>query len=171
MNFNKTIILGRLTRDPEVRSLPSGQPVCNFGMATSRFYTDKSGSKQNTTEFHNIVAFGKLADICSRYLKKGSLALVEGRLQTRTWQDKDGNKRSKTEIIMENMQLGPKAASSGASSSSYQGPSKSSKPALDDIPVIDQEAPLSEETENKPSSDLDLLQGKEDEINVDDIPF
>ncbi len=160
MNFNKTIILGRLTRDPESRSLPSGQPVCNFSMATSRFYKDKSGAKQNTTEFHNIVAFGKLADICSRYLKKGSLALVEGRLQTRTWQDKDGNKRSRTEIVMENMQLGPRAASSGGTNSSYQGSSKPSGPAIDDIPVIDQEAPLEESTESK-----------EDEINVDDIPF
>jgi len=71
MNFNRAIILGNLTRDPESRILPSGQPVVNFGVATNRIYTDKSGAKQQTAEFHNVVAFGKLADICSRYLSKG----------------------------------------------------------------------------------------------------
>jgi single-strand DNA-binding protein len=153
MNFNKAIVLGRLTRDPEQRTLPSGHPVVNFGVATSRFYTDKDGAKQNTPEYHNIVAFGKLADICSRFLKKGSLVLVEGRIQTRSWQDKDGNKRSRTEIVMESMQLGPR--SSGAQVGSHQPPAQ--KPN-DDIPVIDQEAPF----------DTDA---KDEEINVDNIPF
>lgn len=153
MNFNKAIVLGRLTRDPEQRSLPSGQPVVNFGLATSRFYTDKSGTKQNVPEFHNIVAFGKLAEICARFLKKGGLVLVEGRIQTRSWQDKDGNKRSRTEIVMESMQLGPKAGQGGSQ------PPASSKPSpADDIPVIDQEAPIAEDTE-------------QEEINVDNIPF
>jgi len=151
MNFNKAIILGRLTRDPEARSLPSGQPVVNFGLATSRFYTDKSGAKQNVPEFHNIVAFGKLADICSRYLKKGSLALVEGRIQTRSWQDKDGNKRSRTEIVMESMQLGPKSAGQNAPASQPPAPQKE-----EEIPVIDQETPIDADQE---------------EINVDNIPF
>jgi single-strand DNA-binding protein len=152
MNFNKAIIVGRLTRDPEQRALPSGQPVVNFSLATSRFYTDKAGAKQNTAEFHNIVAFGKLAEICARYLKKGSLSLVEGRIQTRSWQDKDGNKRSRTEIVMESMQLGPRSTGQTASSSS-----PTAKKTDDDIPVIDQEAPI--ESEN------------EEEINVDNIPF
>lgn len=153
MNFNKAIVLGRLTRDPEQRALPSGQSVVNFSVATSRFYKDNSGAKQTSTDFHNIVAFGKLADICARYLKKGGLVLVEGRIQTRSWQDKDNNRRSRTEIVMESMQLGPKfgAGSFGQSSAPTQKPS----PA-DDIPVIDQETPLAEEAE---------------EINVDNIPF
>lgn len=154
MNFNKAIILGRLTRDPEQRALPSGQSVVNFSIATSRFYKDNSGAKQTATEFHNIVAFGKLADICARYLKKGGLVLIEGRLQTRSWQDKDNNRRSRTEVVMESMQLGPKP---GGTSSFGQSPAPSQKsnPA-DDIPVIDQEAPIADEQE---------------EINVDNIPF
>lgn len=154
MNFNKAIVLGRLTRDPEQRSLPSGQPVANFSLATSRFYTDKSGNKQNTPEFHNIVAFGKLAEICAKYLKKGGLALIEGRIQTRSWQDKEGNKKSRTEIVAESMQLGPKSAGQGFSSGTenYQTPAKKDE----DIPVIDQEAPID---------------NSEDDINVDNIPF
>ena len=155
MNFNKAVLVGRLTRDPEQRNLPSGQPVVNFGLANSRFYTDKSGSKQSVPEFHNIVAFGKLAEICARYLKKGGLVLVEGRIQTRSWQDKDDNKRSRTEIVMESMQLGPKTSGGGG----FSQPSSPAKPSsADDIPVIDQEAPISESEE-------------QEEINVDNIPF
>lgn len=158
MNFNKAIILGRLTRDPESRTLPSGQPVTNFSLATSRFYTDKAGGKQSATEFHNIVAFGKIAEICARYLKKGGLALVEGRIQTRSWQDKDGAKRNRTEIVAESMQLGPKSAADSSSPATFSKSKPSS--ADDDIPVIDQETPMSDDA-----------QSKDDEVNVDDIPF
>ena len=89
MNFNKAIIAGNLTRDPEIRSLPSGQQVANFGVASNRYYTDQQGNKQEKAEFHNVVAFGKLADICSKYLKKGMLILVEGRIQTSNWEGKE----------------------------------------------------------------------------------
>ncbi|OIP77570.1 MAG: single-stranded DNA-binding protein [Candidatus Portnoybacteria bacterium CG_4_8_14_3_um_filter_44_10] len=157
MNFNKAIVLGNLTRDPESKTLPSGQPVATFGVATNRFYTDKTGNKQKQAEFHNIVAFGKLAEICSKYLKKGGLILVEGRIQTQSW-EKDGIKRNRTEIIMENMQMGPKNAGNSSSPTAFS----KSKPSSvdDDIPVIDQETPVSNDT-----------QGKDDEVNVDDIPF
>lgn len=110
MNLNKVFLIGRLTRDPENRTLPSGQPVCSFGLATDRFFIDKEGKKQQQTEFHNIVLFGRLAEIASQYLKKGSLAFIEGRIRTRNWQDNSGNKRSRTEIVAERIQLGPKAA-------------------------------------------------------------
>ena len=110
MNFNKVILVGRLTRDPELKSLPSGQGVCSFGMATDRFFVDKSGQKQQQTEFHNIVLFGRLAEIATQYLSKGALVLIEGRLRTRNWQDAQGNKKYRTEIIAERMQLGPKSA-------------------------------------------------------------
>jgi len=110
MNLNKAILVGRLTRDPQLRTLPSGQSVVSFGLATDRFYTDKNGEKKQQTEFHNIVMFGKLAEIASQYLTKGSLALIEGRLQTRSWQDSSGNQRWRTEIIAERLQLGPKSA-------------------------------------------------------------
>ena len=109
MNLNKAILVGRLTRDPEVKSLPSGQQVASFGLATSRFYKDKEGEKQEQTEFHNIVFFGRIAEIASQYLKKGSLTLIEGRIQTRSWEDKEtGKKVYRTEIVGESLQLGPR---------------------------------------------------------------
>lgn len=142
MNLNKVILIGRLTRDPESRSLPSGQPVCSFGLATGRFYVDKSGQKQQQTEFHNIVLFGRLAEIASQYLTKGSLAMIEGRLQTRNWQDASGNKRSRTEIVAQSLQLGPRAVGKVA-------PPEKEIPPAEEIPIIE-----------------------EDEgINVKDIPF
>lgn len=142
MNLNKVILIGRLTRDPESRSLPSGQPVCSFGLATGRFYVDKSGQKQQQTEFHNIVLFGRLAEIASQYLTKGSLAMIEGRLQTRNWQDASGNKRSRTEIVAQSLQLGPRAVGKVA-------PPEKEIPPAEEIPIIE-----------------------EDEgINIKDIPF
>jgi len=143
MNLNKVILIGRLTRDPETRALPSGQSVTNFGMATDRFFTDKSGQKQQQTEFHNIVTFGKLADIAAQYLNKGSLVMIEGRLRTRSWQDTSGNKRSRTEIIGERLQLGPKSAAKITPAA----PSEKEVPK-EEIPIIEEE-----------------------EIDVKDIPF
>ena len=144
MNFNKAIIIGRLTRDPETRSLPSGQPVVNFGVATSNFFTDKSGQKQQQTEFHNIVLFGRLAEIASQYLNKGSLVLIEGRIQTRSWEDSTGNKKSRTEIIGQGLQLGPrnqgKTTEAVASSELRQEQeSRSDKSEQEDIPIIEEE--------------------------------
>jgi len=110
MNLNKAFLIGRLTADPQAKSLPSGQQVCNFGLATSRFFTDKSGQKQQQTDFHNIVLFGRLAEIASQYLTKGSLVFIEGRIRTRNWQGANGNKKYRTEIVAERIQLGPKAA-------------------------------------------------------------
>ena len=108
MNLNKVVLVGRLTRDPEERSLPNGQKVASFGLATDRFYNDKTGQGQRQTEFHNIVFFGRTAEIASQYLNKGSLVLIEGRIQTRSWDDKEGNKKYRTEIVGESLQLGPK---------------------------------------------------------------
>lgn len=110
MNLNKAFLIGRLTRDPEIKTLPSGQQVCFFGLATDRFFIDKEGKKQQETEFHNIVLFARLAEIASQYLNKGSLVFIEGRIRTRSWQDASGNKRQRTEIIGERIQLGPKSA-------------------------------------------------------------
>ena len=136
MNFNKAIIIGRLTRDPETRSLPSGQPVVNFGVATSNFFTDKSGQKQQQTEFHNIVLFGRLAEIASQYLNKGSLVLIEGRIQTRSWEDSTGNKKSRTEIIGQGLQLGPR---NQGKTFPEKDESRSDKSEQGDIPIIEEE--------------------------------
>lgn len=108
MNLNKAFILGRVTADPQLRQSNGGQPVATMGVATNRTWTNKEGQKQEAVEFHNIVLWGKQAEIASQYLVKGSLVLVEGRIMTRSWQDKDGMERRTTEIIADNIQLGPK---------------------------------------------------------------
>lgn len=145
MNLNKVFLIGRLTRDPEVRALPSGQQVCSFGLATDSHYQDKSGQKQRKTEFHNIVIFGRLAEIASQYLTKGSLAMIEGRLQTRTWQDNSGSNRSRTEVVAERMQLGPKSVGKVVPAEEKEMPEvadadASSPPTeKEEIPVIEEE--------------------------------
>lgn len=164
MNLNKAFILGNVTRDPEVRALPSGQQVASFGIATNRFYTDNVGQKKQDAEFHNIVCFGKLADIASRYLNKGSLVLIEGRIKTRNWQNSQGIKQYRTEIIADNLQLGPKGFSGGtrnfAGTQSGQNQVKA-----DDIPIVEENAP--------PANFVSTEESKEntDEIDIKDIPF
>jgi single-strand DNA-binding protein len=104
MNLNKVFLLGNVTRDVEIKVLPKGDKLASFSLATNRFYTDNTGEKKQETEFHNIVVFGKLADICERYIKKGSQVMVEGRIKTRNWET-DGIKKYKTEVIAENIQF------------------------------------------------------------------
>ena len=159
MNLNKAFVLGNLTRDPDKRNLPSGQPVVSFGVATNRFFTDKNQEKKQETEFHNVTMFGRLAEIASQYLNKGSLVLIEGRIRTRNWQDSSGVKHYRTEIIAERMQLGPRTGSQPPS----QAPevSKAQKISAEDIPIIEENPP----GEN-PSKDEE-----EKEIDVSKIPF
>ncbi len=139
MNLNKAMLIGNLTRDPESRSTPNGQNVTSFGLATNLVWTDQSGQKQQKTEFHNIVAWRKLADICAQYLRKGSKVYIEGRLQTRDWEAEDGSKRYRTEIVAENMiMLDSKSDGSGnfSPSPSQSQPSAPSNPN-DEIKVED----------------------------------
>jgi len=145
MNLNKVFVLGNITADPIARALPSGQSVVNFGLATNRIFYDKDRQKQQQTEFHNIVAFGRIAEIAQQYLKKGSMVLIEGRIQTRSWQDSSGNKRTRTEIITERLQLGPRAAGKVI-------PAEEKETPLEEIPIIEEG-------------------GKDEEINVSDLPF
>jgi len=167
MNLNKAFILGRLTRDPESRTIPSGGNVVNFGLATNRVWSDKAGNKQDATEYHNVVVFGRLADICSQYLAKGRLVLIEGRIQTRSWQDKDGNKKYRTEIVAENMQMGPRTESGRPG---YEPkPSASPQEAIvnqEDIPVIEAEEPGKENKGGFASASPE-----KEEIDVKNIPF
>lgn len=102
-NLNKAMVIGNLTKDPEIKTTPNGVTVANFGVATNMAWTDQAGQKQEKVEFHNIIAWKKLADIIGRYLKKGSKVYIEGRLETRDWTGQDGVKRYRTEIIAENM--------------------------------------------------------------------
>ena len=108
MNYNKVILVGRVTADPQVRSTPGGQSVTTIGVATNRTWTDKANQKQEQTEFHNVVLWGRTAEIAGQYLTKGAMVLIEGRLQTRSWTDKQGVTRKSTEIIAEALQLGPR---------------------------------------------------------------
>ena len=147
MNLNKVFLIGRLTRDPESKTLPSGQSVTNFGLATSRHFSDKSGQKQQETEFHNIVIFGRTAEVAAQYLTKGSLTFLDGRIRTRSWQDSSGNKRYRTEVIVERLQLGPRTAPKVI-------PPKEKTNNKEEIPII-------EESKEE----------KEEEINVENIPF
>ena len=165
MNLNKVFILGNLTRDPEIKSLPSGQAVANFGVATNRIFYDKNRQRQQQVEFHNIVAFGKTAEIAQQYLKKGSMVLIEGRLQTRSWNDSSGNKKYWTEIVTESMQLGPK----NMPHSDFNQQKQTSKETFqEDIPVIEEgidEKNIPDETVFEQSKN------KEEEIDIKDIPF
>lgn len=178
MNLNKAFILGNVTRDPEVRALPSGSQVTSFGIATNRYYTDSAGQKKEEAEFHNIVCFGKLADIASRYLNKGAMVMIEGRIKTRNWVNQQGAKQYRTEIIAESLQLGPKSAggSSGGApgykNSNYGRPSPSPEPEMpksEEIPIIEENytPPANNAEEPKNSFQGDAS----DEIDVKDIPF
>ncbi|MDO8548366.1 MAG: single-stranded DNA-binding protein [bacterium] len=157
MYINKVMVYGNLTRDPELRSLPSGGNVASFGVATNRVFKKVDGSKQEATEFHNVVVFGRQAETCAQYLKKGSPAYVEGRLQTRSWDSPEKGKQYKTEIVAERVQFGPR--STGSTGSPQAGSGQAAREN-----VSDAEAP-----QNAPKGEgIDYPQ---EDINPDDIPF
>lgn len=151
-SLNKVQLIGNVTRDPEVRQIPSGQMVCTIGIATNRTWKDASGNKQDATEFHNIVCWGRLAEIAGQYVKKGTKVYFEGRLQTRSWDDQESGKKAyRTEIVAENMIiLTPKGMTEGGSPG-YSGGINKSAPRSS---TMNQEAPMDEER-----------------ISVDDLPF
>ncbi len=117
MYLNRAFVFGNLTRDPELRTLPSGVSVTTFGLATNRVWKDKNGAKQEDTQFHNIVVFGQQASLVAQYLRKGNTALVEGRMQTRSWDGQDGVKKYRTEIVADRVQFGPRGGERGGASS------------------------------------------------------
>ncbi len=139
MNLNKVLIVGRTTAQPELRKTSGGQSVTAFSVATNRVWTDKAGARQEETEFHSVVVWGRQAEIASQFLVKGAMVLVEGRLSTKSWQDKQGSTRKTTEIICERFQLGPKPAgarSDGAYSAKKE-PQAPAQTTPEEIPVID----------------------------------
>lgn len=150
MYLNKVLLVGNLTRDPEKKALPSGTSVTTFGIATNRVWNDQSGQRQEQADYHNIVVFGKQAETSAQYLKKGQSVLIEGRIQTRSWDADDGTKRYRTEIVADRVQFGPKsggapmAAGDNSSAEANQGEAK------EDVPEIEY---------------------PEEEINPEDIPF
>ena len=157
MFLNKAIIIGNLTKDPEIRALPSGIKVCSMSVATNRTWKDKDGKKQESAEFHNIVVFGRQAETSAQYLKKGASLLVEGRMQTRSWAGQDGQKKYRTEIVADRIQFGPRSGAGGGSGSSFSGGGKS------EVPVDD--------SSSKDVPPAGAIEYPEEEINPDDIPF
>ena len=152
--LNKVMLIGRLGKNPELRYTSNGQPVAKFSLATDESWIDKNGKRQNRPEWHNIVAWGKLAEICSSYLKKGSLVYLEGRIQTRNWEDNSGNRRYTTEIIISDMSMLDTKASSDQSASSK---SEDNISATIDNPMTDDEA----------LTDAPII----DEVDEGDVPF
>lgn len=136
LNLNKAMLIGNITRDPEARTTPDGTPVTTFSVATNFRWTDTQGNKQERAEFHNIVAWRKLAEICGQYLKKGGRVYVEGRIQTRSWDDQQGNKKYRTEIIAENVIMLDRAGGAGTAPSAPEEPLAPAAPAE---PVINVE--------------------------------
>jgi single-strand DNA-binding protein len=166
MNLNRAILVGRLTKDPEARVLPSGQQLTSFGLATSRFYKDQSGQRQEKTEFHNIVIFGKMAETASLYLKKGSLALIEGRIQTRNWLDATGNKRYRTEIVAEGLQLGPRPQGQQNQTAPLSSGYSQAMPPEQTAPQTQQAQPTQQDAE----PEIPIIE-ENDTIDVKNIPF
>lgn len=163
MSLNRAQLIGNLTRDPELRTTPAGTSVCSFGIATNRAFTDAQGQKQEQVEFHNIVAWAKLAEICGQYLAKGRRVFVEGRLQTREWQGQDGIKRRSTEIVAEDMIMldrAPAGSAPAGGMSPRQSAPAASASGSSEIPTISYDAPA-------PTSPGMT----EEEIKVEDIPF
>ena len=146
MYLNKALIIGNLTRDPELRSLPSGVQVTTFSVATNRVWKDKDGARQESADFHNVVVFGRQAETTAQYLKKGSMALIEGRMQTRSWES-DGVKKYRTEIVADRVQFGPRGGNSA-------GP-----------------AATAPDESGKGGKGGDTIEYPNEEINPDDIPF
>ncbi len=155
MYLNKVFLIGNLTRDPELKALPTGTKVASISMATNRTWKDAGGAKKEAVEYHNVVAFAKQAEVIAQYCKKGSSLYIEGRIQTRSWDATDGTKKYRTEIVLENFQFGPKGAGFGTGTGApMTGPHS------------DAEAP---QAQAKP--DLDTIEYPEEEINLEDIPF
>lgn len=151
MYLNKAMIYGNLTRDPEMKALPSGMNVTTFSLATNRVFNDRDGKRQESTDYHNIVVFGRQAETVNQYLRKGNGAFVEGRIQTRSW-EKDGQKQYRTEIVADRVQFGPKGGGEGASSNSNSNTTESNKGT----------------TNNEQPAPPDY---PEEDINPEDIPF
>lgn len=155
MYINKVILFGNLTRDPELRALPSGMNVVNFSIATNRVFKDRDGKKQEQTDFHNIVVFGRQADTIAQYMKKGSSVLIEGRLQTRSW-EKEGQKQYRTEVIADRVQFGPRGGGGGGGGRSADSGQGGGGRRGDDA---------------EPESAGGGIEYPKDDINPEDIPF
>lgn len=184
MSLNRAQLIGNLTRDPELRQIPGGSTVASFGIATNFSWTDQGGQRQEKVEFHNIVAWRKLAEICGQYLKKGSKVYIEGRIQTRDWEGEDGVKRYRTEIVAENMIMLDRKGTplSGEEMMPYAGRQSShgglnrkaavQKESVSGAASVADGAAVMEAAATGGAADGDgVAQVTEDEVTIDDLPF
>ena len=179
MNLNKVLLIGRLTQDPDSRTIPSGQNVTTIKMATNRVWKDPSGQRKDATEYHTVIASGRLADVAAQYLKKGGLVMIEGRLQTRNWTDASGVKKYITEIIADNLQLGPRSAGGFGEAS----PRPAGAPYQSDSPMTDIKTQAPTHSAAQPVKDADIpiidenepmhagVEEDEMKIKEEDLPF
>jgi len=157
MDLNKVMIIGRLTANPEARTTPQGVTVANFSVATNRVWKDDQGNQQDRTEYHNIVAWRRLAEICAQYLSKGRQVYIEGHLQTRSWEGNDGKKNYRTEVVADNMiMLGSR-------------PEGNYQPAA--APIAETTSPTPSSSDNQPSESTPVENLSDEEIKIEDIPF
>ncbi len=169
MFLNKVFLYGNLTKDPELKTLPSGSNVVNFSIATNRVYKDKDGAKQEAVEFHNIVAFARTADIISQYMKKGRPIFVEGRITTRSWEGKeDGKKQYRTEIIVENFQFGADGGAAGGGKNASYGSDNNAGGGMGDMGG---ESGGNSGGGNSREKNSEGIKYPDEEINPEDIPF
>ena len=168
MDLNKAMVIGRLTRDPEMKTTPNGQTVTSFSIATGFSWTDQSGQKQEKTEFRNVVTWRKLAEICGQYLTKGKRIYLEGRIQTRDWVGQDGVKRYRTEIIADNMIMLDGGTPRSGQTFGQNAPQATAAPVTPAAePVINVDEDINSQ-EPSPSTEK---KSSDDEINVEEIPF
>ncbi|NTV21964.1 MAG: single-stranded DNA-binding protein [Candidatus Yonathbacteria bacterium] len=156
MYINKVFLYGNLTRQPELRVSPSGSKVCSFSIATNRRYKDQTGNWNEASEYHSLVAFGRSAELIAQYLTTGSSAFIEGRLQTRSWEGPDGKKNFRTEVVVEQVQFGPRRTGEGQQGGGYRKDAGSAQ--------NDSGQPMAHE-------ELDTIEYPTEDINPDDIPF
>ena len=167
MYINRAFVFGNLTRDPEMRSLPSGNAVVNFSVATNRRWKDRDGNKRDDAEFHNIVVFGQQAELVSQYLKKGSSVFIEGRMQTRSWDDAStGTKKYRTEIVADRVQFGPRGDGQGGGGG---GEYQSSRPQNNTSNTTNENT--SSRQSAQAGEELETIEYPEEDNKADDIPF
>jgi single-strand DNA-binding protein len=172
-SLNKVMLIGNLTRDPELRYTPTGAAVCTIGLATNRNWTTESGEKKEETEFHRVVAWNKLAELCSQLLTKGRKIFVEGRLRTNAWQTADGQQRNTTEVVIEDMILldsrRPVVTTNGESTDTAHSTAQTATEPVTVQPTVASSQTNDDNTKQPQTSKVD--KGPDEQVNPDDIPF
>lgn len=177
-SLNKVLLIGNLTRDPELRYTPSGAAVCTFGLATNRVYTSSDGTKKEETEFHKVVSWNKLAELCSQLLKKGRKVYVEGRLSTRSWETPDGQNRTTTEVVIDDMRILDSRREAGMEEyvpfvkpDSAPVVKAAADTSVEKVDAATAESKSTGKVESKKSEEAKTEKSEPEEVDLDDLPF